>query len=299
MNKSILLLIISVMCIGLVSANNVDELSKEQRNTIIDSINQSFVWQDGEVLLGDGQATLIVPFGYKYLNPQQTKIVLTDYWGNPPSDSYGMLFKKDEFPLDSVMSFVIEISYSEEGYVEDEEADKIDYDDLLDDLKSSIKEGNPIRKEQGYSTMELIGWASSPFYDKEHKKLHWAKELLFEGEKESTLNYDVRILGRRGYLVMTAIGTMNDLEDFNRDSEELIASVNFNEGNQYKDFNPNVDKVAAYGIGGLIAGKVLLKAGILAKFGLILAKFWKVIAIAFIAFAGGFKKMFSKKKNDN
>lgn len=169
---------------------------------LFDSINNSFTWQHGEINLGDGKATLIVPEGYKYLDEEQSKKVLTDLWGNPPSDTYGMLFKENEFPLDSMMSFVIEISFTEDGYVDDEDAENIDYDELLEDMKKSVIENNELRVKEGYGKMELIGWANKPYYDSDKKKLYWAKELLFEGDELSTLNYDVRILGRKGYLVI-------------------------------------------------------------------------------------------------
>ena len=44
----------------------------------------------------------------------------------------------------------------------------------------------------------------------------------------------------------------------------------------YSEFNPDIDTVAAYGIGGLIAGKVLAKAGVLAAGLVLLKKFWFV-----------------------
>ncbi len=42
--------------------------------------------------------------------------------------------------------------------------------------------------------------------------------------------------------------------------------VAFEEGSRYVDFDPDVDQVAAYGIGALVAGKLAAKAGLLAKF---------------------------------
>ena len=56
----------------------------------------------------------------------------------------------------------------------------------------------------------------------------------------------------------------------------VLSSVEYNEGNRYADFNPSIDKVAAWGIGGLVAGKVLAKVGLFA----ILAKFGKIILLA-------------------
>ena len=48
----------------------------------------------------------------------------------------------------------------------DEDADNIDYDELLAQMKESTAEGSKERVKQGYQSIELIGWASPPFYDK-------------------------------------------------------------------------------------------------------------------------------------
>jgi uncharacterized membrane-anchored protein len=52
---------------------------------------------------------------------------------------------------------------------------------------------------------------------------------------------------------------------------------NFTTGNTYGEFNSSVDKVAAYGIAGLIAGGILAKTGLFAKIGILLLKFIKPI----------------------
>lgn len=58
-------------------------------------------------------------------------------------------------------------------------------------------------------------------------------------------------------------------------------------------FQQDVDKIAAYGIGGLIAGKILSKAGIF----VILAKFWKVITLAVVGVLAAFRKKFFTAKS--
>jgi uncharacterized membrane-anchored protein len=171
----------------------------------------------------------------------------------------------------------------------------LDYDDLLEEMQEDIKESNPQRTAQGYPTMELVGWASTPYYDQENKKLHWAKELKFEDTEVNTLNYNIRVLGRKGYLNLNAIGDINMLEAFNADRDNILHSVEFTPGNRYSDFNPDIDKVAAYGIGGLIAGKILAKAGFFA----LILKFWKFIAIGAVALFSGFrKKLFGGSKKE-
>ena len=52
----------------------------------------------------------------------------------------------------------------------------------------------------------------------------------------------------------------------------LRSSVTFARGQQYRDFDADIDEVAAYSIGGLVAGKVLAKVGLFA----VVLKFWRI-----------------------
>lgn len=271
------------------------EMSEAEIRVLMDSINSSFTYQYGMINLGDGLATINVPSGFKFLDGKQSNYILVDLWGNPPGEEpLGMLLPEDMDPLHDDFSYCVEITYSDDGYIEDEDAEDLDYDDLLEDIQNDMKAANPERIAQGYGSMELLGWASPPFYDKESKKLHWAKELKFEDYETHTLNYDIRVLGRKGYLNLTAIGDIDILEDFNRDRDNILKSVEFSEGNRYADFNPDIDTVAAYGIGGLIAGKILAKAGFFA----VILKFWKFIAIGAVALFAGFRKKFFGRKEE-
>ena len=267
----------------------------EQYQKTIDSINNSFTYQHGEITLNDGLATLNVPNGFKFLDKEQSQRVLTDLWGNPPSEPIGLLFPEDMTPMHDNFTYAVEIEYSEEGYIDDEDAADLDYDDLLEEMQEDAMSGNAERTAQGYETIHLVRWASPPFYDHENKKLHWAKELKFGDYDVNTLNYNIRVLGRKGYLNLNAIGDITILDAFNADRDQIINSVEFSSGYRYADFNPDVDEVAAYGIGGLIAGKILAKAGFFA----LILKFWKFIAIGAVALFSGFrKKIFGGGKDE-
>lgn len=242
-------------------------------------IDSSFHWQYGKIELGQGMANLQVPQGYKFLDAEESSYVLSELWGNPKDKSImGMLFREGDSPMLGSL-YAITISFEEEGFVEDDDAQDMDYDDLLDELREDMKLSNEERVRLGYPQVALRGWANQPYYDAEAKKLHWAKDLQFEDEEEPTLNYNIRILGRRGYLVLNAISSISALDSVNADLKPILASVNFNEGHRYSDFNPDLDKVAAYGIGGLIAGKIMAKAGFFA----ILAKYGKFIIMGILA----------------
>ncbi len=240
----------------------------------------------------DGKVNLKVPEGYKFLDKEQSNYVLTELWGNPPSEVLGLLFPDNMTPLSRNFSYAVEISYSEEGFIEDKDARSLDYEELLQEMQKETREGNAERATEGYEPIELVGWASKPFYDTSEKKLHWAKELKFGEDEINTLNYNIRILGRQGYLNLNAIGTMDVLPEFQANADEIMASVSFQDGYQYSDFKPGVDKVATYGIGGLIAGKVLTKVGFFAM----LAKFWKVIVLAGVSLVAALRKVVFGKK---
>ncbi|WP_020530453.1 DUF2167 domain-containing protein [Flexithrix dorotheae] len=259
----------------------------------VDSIEQTFTFHRGKVTLSNGLAELNVPSGFKYLGPEESEIVLSNIWGNPPREELGlgMLFPEG-IKVAAPGIWAIEISYEESGYVEDDEAEDIDYDELLETMQDDTNESNKLRMEMGYESIQLVGWAVTPYYDEANKKLHWAKEIKFGEAEENTLNYNIRILGRKGVLVLNAIADMNQLQLVQEQIDPVLASVEFMPGNTYGEFNPEVDKIAAYGIGGLVAGKVLAKTG----FFVVLAKFWKFIAIGFVAAFGFIKKIFFGSK---
>ena len=288
-----LLAALAVLALPATAAQELDdpsgeaaELSDAEFQAVVDSLLAPLDWQTGTLDLGDGIATLTVPDGFRYLDTEDARYVLEELWGNPEDPStMGLLFPEGTTPLDAE-SWAVNVSYEEDGYVDDSDAADIDYDDLLADMQAGTDEENAWRRENGYPTIDLVGWARPPYYDAETKRLHWAKELAFEGEEAGTLNYNIRVLGRRGVLVLNAIGGMEQSDAIAAEMPKVLAAADFSEGHRYADFNPDLDEVAAYGVAGLVAGKVFAKAGMFA----LLAKFWKVIAVGAVAVFSVFKK---------
>ena len=265
-----------------------------ETSAYFDSVNNTFTLDSGTVEIGGGLAVLNLPPGYHYLDASQSSRLLTELWGNPSDGgTLGMILGPGQLPM-SFGGWAVDISYEEDGYVKDDDAADIDYDELLEDMQADTRAGSKERVKQGYESVRLVGWASPPYYDFQNKKLHWAQELEFGGSEEHTLNYNIRILGRRGVLVLNAIGGMEVLDDVEANVKTIVGAVDFNEGNRYSDFDPDIDKVAAVGIGGLIAGKVLAKAGFFA----ILAKLWKFIALGAVALFAGVRRFFGGKKEE-
>ncbi|MES2691445.1 MAG: DUF2167 domain-containing protein [Bacteroidota bacterium] len=107
----------------------------------IDSLENTFKYQTGTIQLGDGIGSIEVPKGFKYLDATQSEYVLTELWGNPKGSTLGMLFPENSGVM-TTGSFVFDIQYDELGYVKDDDANDINYDDLLKDMQKEMEEGN-------------------------------------------------------------------------------------------------------------------------------------------------------------
>jgi uncharacterized membrane-anchored protein len=242
-------------------------------------------YQTGSVDL-NAEISLNIPSGYKFMPKADAEFVVYDFWGNPRRDGVlGMIVKQDYSLLDSNATWAFVVSYENSGYVKDEDADKIDYEEMMTEMQESEAEENKERKTSGYPSIHIVGWATHPFYDKQNNILHWAKSIKFGDSEDTTLNYDVRILGRKGILSLNAVGTLTQLDDIKKHVPEIIHIASFKKGSSYSDFDPSMDKVAAYTIGGLVAGKLLAKAGLIA----LLLKNIKLIILGFLALGAGFK----------
>ncbi|MBI4696013.1 MAG: DUF2167 domain-containing protein [Gammaproteobacteria bacterium] len=257
----------------------------------------SLHYETGDVELGGGIASLHLNPAFRYLAPGDTARLLTEGWGNPSGDgTLGMLLPVNVGPLDPA-SFGVVITYEEEGHISDADADKIDYAEMLRSMKERTAKSNEERRKQGVSEVELVGWAEPPHYDAASHKLYWAKELAFKGAEEHTLNYDIRVLGRKGVLVLTAVSGMAQLESIKRDMRDVVAFTDFKPGNTYAEFDPTVDKVAAYGLAALIAGGIAAKSGLIAKLIALAIAGKKGIAVVVIGAVAVLRRLFGKRKS--
>jgi uncharacterized membrane-anchored protein len=252
-------------------------------------------FQQGEVVLKDGLATLKVPDGVQFLNGRDAHRVLVTLWGNPPMpDPLGLLMPANASPLDPG-SWAVIITYEEEGYVKDKDAEKIDYADLLKQMQKDARDANKEREKQGYSKVELVGWAAPPHYDQVVHKLYWAKQLKFSDATEDTLNYNIRVLGRRGVLVLNAVSAMSQLPEIENNAPRILAAIDFNPGHRYADFSEaSGDKVASYGIAALVAGGVAAKLGLFKGLWIFILGAKKFIIIGVVAVGAWLRKLFGK-----
>ncbi|MFK7888252.1 MAG: DUF2167 domain-containing protein [Gammaproteobacteria bacterium] len=289
--------ICSVPALAQDTAEAEPEMSAEQQAYMEEAraLWESLTPRTGEITLPGGFATLNVPESYYYLNAADTATVLEDVWGNPPGGTtLGMLMPEKYTPFDSD-SWAVTIEYVEDGYVSDADAHEINYDKLLKQMQKETRAASKQRDAAGYGTVELLGWAESPYYSSTDKHMYWAKELVFNDE-DKVLNYDIRTLGRKGVLSMTFIAATEQLSEINTARDEILAMAAFNDGFRYEDYNPDTDKLAAYGLGALVAGAVAKKTGLLVAALVFLKKFGVFILVGIAALFGKIKGMFTGNK---
>jgi uncharacterized membrane-anchored protein len=293
----------ALLCLAPLSAaadggQQQDQRQQEQQEArrLFQSLNQ----QTGQITLNGGIAELGVGPNFVYLGPKDAETFLVQLWGNPPesgSGTLGVLLPKEVDALGDE-GWAVVIDYDESGYVSDNDANSINYDDLLKDMQKDIAEANDSRVKQGYDAITLVGWAAPPHYDPVTHKLYWAKRLRFGESKTDTLNYDIRVLGRRGVLDLSIVASIDQLAMIEQHVPEILGMVDFKQGNTYAEYDSRVDKIAAYGIAGLIAGGVLAKVGFFKALLLAILAFKKVLLVGVLAVFGAistfFKRLFGK-----
>jgi uncharacterized membrane-anchored protein len=226
---------------------------------------ESLDYKQGKIALSEIDLELSVSKDFYFLSTPDARRVIVDVWRNPPASAehvLGMIFPITHTPADDTWGAII--TYDADGYISDEDAEKIDYAELLKSMQEATQRSNETRLKDGYPKLTLVGWASPPFYDRATNKLHWAKELQFGDQPEHTLNYYVRALGRRGVLNINFVSGMDQLTEIRSVVPAVLAMPEFVVGSRYSDYVPSTDKLAAYGIGGLIAGGLAQKLGLFA-----------------------------------
>lgn len=289
--------IVSLICLLSLNACGVTAENEEASSNQVLRFLAGVNYRQGVISLGDKLAKLAVSDEFSYVGPDDAAKILR-IWGNPPAKEkpLGLLFPAG-MRAESPNGWAVLIKWSEDGYVKDDDAGKIDYQDLLKKMQKDTDAASAERVKNGYSSVKLIGWAAPPRYDPATHKLYWAKEIEFDGSPEHTLNYDIRILGRRGVLVMSVIADMGSVGMVEATAPKLLSMVEFSEGQRYTDFNPGKDKYAAYGIAALVAGGVAAKAGLFKGLLIALLAAKKFIIIGLVALAAFIKKIFARRKN--
>jgi uncharacterized membrane-anchored protein len=269
----------ALACVGVIVGLNLifPDSSRAQDKNPLDDI----AWQSGP---GTGQlgniAQIQLPEGYIFSGRDGVRKFL-EMTQNPVSGGeLGVVIP----PRDSGDRWFVIFEFNSVGYVKDDEKDDLDAKAILESIKTGTAHSNEERRKRGWPTMEILGWHTPPRYDPVTNNVTWAIRGASEGSE--SVNYSVRLLGRRGVmdvdLVLDPTHVAAAVPDFN----QLLTGFTFSTGNRYAEWRAG-DKVAEYGLTALVAGGA---GAALAKSGL-LGKIWKLIVLGAIAALAAIKRV--------
>jgi uncharacterized membrane-anchored protein len=247
--------------------------------------------------LGHG-IKLELPESHAYLaQPDAGKLM--EKMGNLHNDDLvGLVVSKNQTD-----EYLVTLRYEDSGHIKDDE--ELDGKELLDSIKEGEESYNEELKKNGFKPIHIGGWDETPRYDKLKHQLIWG--LVVESSEGNSINYNTRILGRTGFVSLNLVTDKQHLAEYKPAGALLLSKTTFEAGKRYGDFNSSTDKVAEYGLTGLVLGGAGLglakvaKIGLLAKFGkgiialLIAGK--KAVVAAAVALGAMLKKLFKKKED--
>lgn len=234
-----------------------------------------------------GIGELSVPAGYIFLDAKLTRAMLKR--NGEPTSGHELGFLR---PTNAHWSVFFE--FSEIGYIKDAEKEKLNPDELLDDIKKGTESANKQREAAGNPPLVVVGWDQPPQYNAETHNLEWAVRATCEGKP--LLNYNTRLLGRKGVMEVVLICDPEELPATLPDFRKVLADCKYRTGETYAEYRPG-DKVAKYGLAALVVGGAALgaaKLGMFAWLAVFLKKGFKLIILALVAIASVFKKFWGK-----
>ena len=274
-----------------------EELSQEERTKKLDTLTW-YNWdnpKNHKTLLKKPNAEIYILENEYYL--KGTKDINQYSWwvfGEEDIQSNLIIFSGDQ---------VIYVRYKDEGYVTIDDWKSVKPEDLIAEMRQIQNAWKDQLKEEGRNYVEELNWIYKPTFDSEKNAVYVSYEGSWNGEKGKykTMQTNSIVLGRKGHLKLAFVASINnettkiEQQQILNLAKDFTDGIDFLEGSKHADYKSG-DKVAALGVGGLVAGtlgvKALAKVGFLAKIAPFLMKFWCIIFAPIAAIVG----MSSNKK---
>ena len=200
----------------------------------------------------------------------------------------GLAAEKESVMLIRGAGYTIYLDYVDEGYTKLDDWEKVNPTNFLKQMNETAKSNAEFLKKKNLDYTTKINWIFKPTLNKENNSVSYSYKVTWNSGIE-TMESKNLILGKKGHLESAFVINYREDLNFKKESEfskDFVNGVIFQEGFKHSDYKPG-DKIAAAGIGGLVAGslgvKALAKTGLLAK----LLKFWWIL-LAPLAFLGKF-----------
>ena len=247
-----------------------------------------FDWQRGPGTGAIGsRAAIGIPEDYVFLDADETRRYV-EWTENVPGDEE-YLFGPTHDKWEAYFSFY------DEGYVEDTEA--LDADELLASLRESQEASNEERRRRGWPELHIDGWQVPPRYNPDTRALEWATRLSDPASGNVTINYNTRVLGRKGTMSVQVVAQPENFDAGMAEFKKSMEGFAYNPGERYADYVPG-DRVAEYGLAALITGGAVAVAGKKGFFGAIAAFFaaaWKLLLAGLVGVGIWLKSLLKKK----
>lgn len=287
--KKRFLVVLTVVCISALIAVAQNNRKKKAEPSPSPEVGQSWEafdrvkFQKGPGVGDLGTTAQVkVPDGYVFAGGNDTRVIMEKMQNPTNGRELGFVAPAGE-------DWFAVFEYDPVGYVKDDDKDSLDANALLDSIKEGTAAGNEERLRRGWPTMSIVGWEHPPRYDEVTHNLEWA--VRAESEGSPVVNFNTRLLGRGGVMEVTLVTDPALLPETLPKFKAMLSGFDFKQGQKYAEFRAG-DKMAAYGLTGLIVGG---GAAALAKSGAF-KWIWKVIVAAVVGLGALFKKFFSREK---
>ena len=246
----------AVACVFAVAPVAADQGPYPKTEEEIQAAYDALQWHSGP-----GSYKLPASHAVIQLPPDRTLLLGAD------AERYSWLASGTEFPgTEAVLTYDsgnVEVYYEwrDEGYINDSDWADVDGDELLKQYRDATAASNDERVANGFEPMEVVGWLEPPHYDKASQTVTYAIEL--KDNNDNWTNAVALRLGRAGYTELTWVGSIDLFKNAaGRPAllDQALATHSFEDGYRYQDFKDG-DKVAAYGIAGLVATALGVKFG--------------------------------------
>ena len=226
-------------------------------------------------------AELKLPEGYAAVSGADARRI-SEALRNPVGDQ--------NFTLVFTDKWYIKFTFDDMGYVKEDEKGSLDANAIFESIREGTERANAERAKRGWPPLKLVGWQEPPHYDDQTHNLTWA--IRAEANGVPVVNYDTRVLGRRGVMRVKLVTDPETLPTAVAEFNTFLAGYSFKKGNRYAEWVQG-DKVAAVGLTALITGGA---AAVAVKSGL-LKSLWKVLAAAGVASLAFFRKIFKRSSS--
>ena len=286
-HKKIIFLVLGLYLFNFSQAFAVDErmLTGDEYGEKVITLNWNFSEQeDGETIqIKNTNASVILVKDEAIIQGKKDVNQYT-WW------SFGQAAEDDDIAIIRGVgdySYSFYIAYNDNGYISLDDWKEVDASSLINQLRETAKKNAEYYKSQNLEYVKSIDWIFKPTLNDEFKTVSYSYKVVWS-DNNITMEAKNLTLGKKGYIssvYVTPYSENLDLENEASYAKEFANAVRFNEGYRHADYKSG-DKVAAMGIGGLVAGslgvKALAKAGVLAKF----LKFGWILLAPLLLFLG-------------